>query len=307
MKRTSFLCILAVVTCLPALAQEVNIGSYNIRNHNKGDYNHDDGWRQRRDVLCGIFNLCDFDAFGAQEVNDDQIRDILERCPDFDFVGVGRDDGAKGGEYSPVFYRKDKYVALKSGTFWLSETPDTVSYGWDAQCRRVCSYVQLRDRKTRQQFWFFNTHLDHIGIVARREAVKLIVAKVHELAGDKANVVITGDFNVDQFSEPHATMLGSGRLVDSYDIAKYKFAPGGTFNDFIPAKYTEQRIDHIFVGAGSKVSRYGILLFHYWSGGKLGDTTLSSAPGELKAEMREIHLPSDHYPICAKVTFPRKR
>ena len=102
-------------------------------------------------------------------------------------------------------------------------------------------------------------------------------------------------------------MLESGRLVDSYDIAKYKFAPGGTFNDFIPAKYTEQRIDHIFVGAGSKVSRYGILLFHYWSGGKLGDTTLSSAPGELKAEMREIHLPSDHYPICAKITFPRKR
>ena len=141
MKKSSVLCILAVMAVLPAFAQEVNIGSYNIRNNNKGDYNHNDGWTQRRDVMCDLVNFCDFDAFGTQEVNEPQVKDILERCPAYDYVGVGRDDGATGGEYSPVFYRKDKYVALKSGTFWLSETPDSVSYGWDAVCRRVCSYV----------------------------------------------------------------------------------------------------------------------------------------------------------------------
>ena len=307
MKKSSVLCILAVMAVLPAFAQEVNIGSYNIRNNNKGDYNHNDGWTQRRDVMCDLVNFCNFDAFGTQEVNEPQVKDILERCPAYDYVGVGRDDGATGGEYSPVFYRKDKYVALKSGTFWLSETPDSVSYGWDAVCRRVCSYVQLRDKKTRQQFWVFNTHLDHKGIVARREAVKLIVAKIDEIAGPKANVVVTGDFNVDQFSEPHATMLASGRLVDSYDIAEYRFCPGGTFNDFFPDKYTTQRIDHIFVGAGSKVSRYGVITVHYWLADKAADTEVSSAPAELKAETREIHLPSDHYPICAKITFPRKK
>ena len=102
-------------------------------------------------------------------------------------------------------------------------------------------------------------------------------------------------------------MLASGRLVDSYDIAEYRFCPGGTFNDFFPDKYTTQRIDHIFVGAGSKVSRYGVITVHYWLADKADDTEVSSAPAELKAETREIHLPSDHYPICAKITFPRKK
>lgn len=306
MKRI-LLCIVMAGMWLGAYAQELNIGSYNIRVANNGDPKHKDGWEDRRDILCDLIRFENWDAFGAQEVTYPQLQDMLERLPDYSYVGVGRDDGVTGGEFSPVFYNTRRFEVIKSGTFWLSETPETVSLGWDAACRRVCSYALLKDRKTKQQFWFFNTHMDHIGVVARREGAKLILAKIHELTGDRSNIVVTGDFNVDQDSEAHATILSSGRLKDSYDLAQTRFAPGCTFNNWDVLTFSDRRIDHIFVSDGTSVSRYGILTYHYWEGTKLGDTDLQSAPTGLAAEQRPAHMPSDHYPINAWINFPRKK
>jgi len=306
MKRITLSIILATVW-LGAYAQELNIGSYNIRVANTVDPKHKNGWEDRRDILCDLIRFENFDAFGAQEVTYPQLCDMLERLPDYSYVGVGRDDGKDKGEFSPVFYNTKRFQLLTSGTFWLSETPEEVSMGWDAVCRRVCSYALLKDRKTKQQFWFFNTHMDHIGVVARREGAKLILAKIHELTGDKSNIVVTGDFNVDQFSEAHATILSTGRLQDSYAIAGTRFAPGCTFNSWDVNVFSEKRIDHIFVSTGTSVSRYGILTYHYWEGEKRADSELQSAPRELTAEQRNPHMPSDHYPINAWISFPRKK
>lgn len=306
MKRITLIFALVVLS-LTSKAQEVNVGSFNIRLLTDADTPHNDHWSQRRDMVCDLIAFMDFDAFGAQEVTNPQLVDMMERLPDYSYVGVGRDDGATAGEYSPVFYNSKRFVPLKSGTFWLSETPDEVSYGWDAVCRRVCSYVLLKDKQTKRQFWFFNCHLDHKGVVARRESVKLMLEKIHELAGDRANVVVTGDFNVNQFSEAYETMLSTGRLKDSYKAAEKRFAPGGTFNGWDAANYSPSRIDHIFVSSDAQVRRYGVLTFHYWMGENGADAVLKDAPSEIKSTKREVHQPSDHYPINARIIFNRKK
>lgn len=281
MKRI-FLFTAFIFAVMSIKAQTLNVATYNIRLHTKVDYKTGDGWQERRDVMCNLIAFSAFDIFGTQEVCHDQLMDMLERLPDYDYIGVARDDGATAGEYSPIFYRKNRFNVLKSGTFWLSETPEKVSYGWDADCRRVCSWAQLQDKQSGKTFWFFNTHMDHKGIKAREEGAKLLIAKIREMCKEDDKVILTGDFNVAQGSTPYNTFVESRFMKDAYDMATVKFAPAGTFNDFNTSRDSEKRIDHIFV-SGFDVERYGILTQHYWSktDGKNGN----------------IHQPSDHYPV----------
>ena len=295
MKRL-FTLTLAAFIAVSAMAQSLNCGSYNIRMHSKVDYKTGDGWTERRDIMCDLVAFTAFDIFGAQEVCHDQLEYMLERLPEYNYIGVGRDDGKKKGEYSPVFYRRDRFELLDSGTFWLSETPDEVSYGWDAECRRVCSWGYFKDKLTKKKFWFFNTHMDHIGKMARVEGAKLVISKIEQMCGKGAKVILTGDFNVAQDSPAYNTFAQSGVLADAYNLAKVKYAPGGTFNSFKVANHSDRRIDHIFV-AGVDVERYGILTYHYWSDNHGTQSALKDAPKEISAEHRGVHLPSDHYPV----------
>lgn len=180
MKRLS---VTAVLLCFVAtvFAQELNVGSVNIRYGAKGDYKKHNGWVERRDYMCSLLNHERFDIFGAQEVLKSQLDDMLERMPEYGYVGVARDDGAEKGEFSPIFYNKSRVKMLKSGTFWLSETPEEVSKGWDGLCRRVCTWGLFQDKITKAKFYHFNTHLDHRGKVAQVEGAKLILAKIAEL------------------------------------------------------------------------------------------------------------------------------
>jgi endonuclease/exonuclease/phosphatase family metal-dependent hydrolase len=264
--------------------------------HSKVDYKNGDGWTTRRDIMCDLVAFTAFDIFGAQEVCHDQLEYMLSRLPEYDYIGVARDDGKTKGEYSPVFYRRDRFELLDSGTFWLSETPDEVSFGWDADCRRVCSWGLFKDKLSKRKFWFFNTHMDHKGKAARVEGAKLVIAKIKQMCGDKARVILTGDFNVAQDSPAYNTFAQSGILKDAYNLAPIKYAPAGTFNNFKVDTHTDKRIDHIFV-KGFDVKRYGILTYHYWSDEQGSDSELNSAPTELTAEHRGVHLPSDHYPV----------
>ena len=197
MKRLFTLTFFAFAA-LCAMAQTLNAGSFNIRMHSKVDYKNGDGWTERREVMCDLVAFTAFDIFGAQEVCHDQLEYMLERLPEYDYIGVARDDGKKKGEYSPVFYRRDRFELLDSGTFWLSETPEKVSYGWDAACRRVCSWGYFKDKQTKRKFWFFNTHMDHKGKIARVEGAKLVISKIKQMCGKGAKVILTGDFNVAQ-------------------------------------------------------------------------------------------------------------
>lgn len=309
MKRT-LIYLVAVAFAISASAQELNVGSFNIRNGKplkpgqelpkKGDYSKYDGWDHRKQLVCDMINFEAFDIFGAQEVRKPQLDDMLAMLPDYDYVGVGRDDGKEKGEYSPVFYRKDKFEKLDGGTFWLSPTPEKPSKGWDAKYNRICSWAMLRHKESGKKVCFMNVHFDHRGVQARLEASKQIVAYVKKHCKG-AKVVLSGDFNVTQNSESYKHLANSKVLKDSYDLAKYRFEPTGTFNGFNARRYTNCRIDHLFVSKGTKVSRWGVLTYHYY----LDKYAIAGteAPADIKGENRTVKCISDHYAVQAFITL----
>lgn len=147
--------------------------------------------------------------------------------------------------------------------------------------------------------------MDHVGVVARREAAKLVVKKIGEIAKD-APVVLTGDFNVDQTDEIYTIFTRSGVLKDSYVVAKHRFAENGTFNAFKPDLKTDSRIDHVFVSPKFDVQRYGILTNCYWTKNADSDSTTqqaANAPQELRFQQYQRRLPSDHYPVLVKIMY----
>ena len=257
--------LLAALACsvMFADAQNLIVGSYNIRNDNRGDAQKGDGWATRYQILCDQVQWYGFDIFGTQEVKKNQLDDMLREMPEYAYEGVARDDGKEKGEYSPIFYKKDRFKYLEGGTFWISPTPEKVGVkGWDAALPRICSYVRLQDKVTKVKFWFFNLHMDHIGVEARREGAKLIIKQVLEMCG-KEPAIVTGDFNVDQNNEAYHTMLQGGVMKDSYEAAAEKFATNGTFNSFNADLHTKSRIDHIFVTSALEVTNYAVLTDGY--------------------------------------------
>ena len=191
-----------------------------------------------------------------QEVTAEQFDYLRANLKKYDCVGVGRTDGKRKGEATPVFFRKDKYKALDKGNFWLSETPDVVgSKGWDAALERVASWVKLKDKKTGRIFMAVNTHLDHVGKVARRESAKLIMRKIQEIVGDNP-AVVTGDFNVTEQDEAYTTMISNEfKMNDAYHMTENNTGVTFTWHDFcrIPADKAE-KIDYIFITPTIKVS-----------------------------------------------------
>jgi endonuclease/exonuclease/phosphatase family metal-dependent hydrolase len=289
----------------------LNVGSFNIRNgknlkegsERKGDYKKYNGWDDRKAMLCDMINLEAFDLFGAQEVRKVQLDDMLAMLPDYDYIGVGRDDGGDKGEFSPVFYRKDIFEKLDGGTFWLSPTPDVPSKGWDARYKRICSWGLFRHKASGKKVCFMNVHFDHRGVQARIEASKQIAAYVKKHCKG-VPVVLSGDFNVTQHSDSYKTLKNSKVLKDSYNLAKYHFEPTGTFNSFNPKRYTTQRIDHLFVSKGVKVSRWGVLTYHYLRTPTAEEVEASkNEPKKSRYEQRDVKCISDHYAIQSFVTL----
>jgi endonuclease/exonuclease/phosphatase family metal-dependent hydrolase len=250
-----------------------------------------------------LINLEAFDVFGSQEVKHKQLMDMVAMLPDYDYVGVARDNGAEKGEYCPVFYRKKEFKLLDSGTFWLSETPDKVSKGWDGMCRRVCTWAYLQRKSDKAKFYFLSTHLDHRGKVAQTEGAKLVLDWIKKNCKGQP-VIVVGDYNVSQTSDCYKIFAESGILDDTYELAKYRFAPTGTFNGFNPKRYTTFRIDHIFVSKGTKVSRYGVLTYRYFRNmnAELQEMD-TAAPKEIKGENRDPKCISDHYAIQSYITL----
>ena len=308
-----FLCAVMAVFAFTAVAQELNVGSFNIRNGGplregqerptKGDYKNYNGWDDRKQYVCDMINLEAFDVFGSQEVKHKQLVEMMVMLPDYAYVGVARDDGAEKGEYCPVFYRKKEFKLLDSGTFWLSETPNEVSKGWDGMCRRICTWAHLERKSDKTTFYFLSTHLDHRGKVAQTEGAKLVLDWIKKNCKGQP-VIVVGDYNVSQTSDCYKIFAESGILEDTYDLAKYRFAPTGTFNGFNPKRYTTFRIDHIFVSKGTKVSRYGVLTYRYFRdmNAELQDMD-TAAPKEIKGENRDSKCISDHYAIQSYITL----
>ena len=244
----------------------ITVASYNLRNANGGDSINGNGWGQRYPVIAQIVQYHDFDIFGTQECFIHQLKDIKEALPGYDYIGVGRDDGKEKGEHSAIFYRTDKFDVIEKGDFWLSETPDVPSKGWDAVLPRICSWGHFKCKDTGFEFLFFNLHMDHIGKKARVESAFLVQDKMKELGkGKELPAILTGDFNVDQTHQSYDAFVSKGVLCDSYEKAGFRYAINGTFNDFDPNSFTESRIDHIFVSPSFQVKRYGVLTDTYRS------------------------------------------
>ncbi len=315
MKKLLLFVIIAI--SLQLSAQEMLVGSYNIRYKNWNDSVQGEQWPKRCQVICDQVNFMSPDAFGAQEVLYGQLCDMLKALDGYDYIGIGRDDGKQGGEFEPIFYKKDKLTLLDHGDFWLSETPEKPGLGWDAACIRICTWGKFavktgvpmrrhglfnkRAKKTVPTFYYFNLHMDHVGVVARREAAKLVVARIREIA-QGAPVVVTGDFNVDQTNEIYTIFTNSGLLEDSYDAARIRFAENGTFNAFKTEYFTTSRIDHVFVSPNTQVEAYGVLTNSYWTPDDSDDLTKAAdAPQEISFDTHIRRNPSDHYPVFVKL------
>ncbi len=238
--------LLAILQLNPAYADDTNsivVMTYNIRLNTAAD--KEDAWPNRAATV--MKTLQQADTFGLQEVLKGQLDDLVAGLPEYDYVGVGRDDGKEKGEYVPVFYRKERFEKIDSGHFWLSEHPETPgSKGWDTAITRMVTWVVLKDKKSSKSFLHLNTHFDHRGPIARLESAKLIKKQAASLHPELP-AVLTGDFNCDPQSEPYKTITNSEGVVFIDTLAGYSpkdDQPAGTWNAFKAIE--RNRIDYIF-------------------------------------------------------------
>jgi endonuclease/exonuclease/phosphatase family metal-dependent hydrolase len=192
-----------------------------------------------------------------------QIKELEQRLLTYKYVGVGRADGKEKGEFSAIFYDTTRFRLLRSQTFWLAEeTGIAGKKGWDAAIERIVTWAQFRDRKTKKTFYYFNTHYDHIGKVARRESSKLLMQKVQEIAGSSP-CIITGDFNAQPKDEPIMVLKDTNNpnyFLDTKDFSHQQhYGPTGTFNGFKHKETSNEPIDYIFIKNGIDVLQHATL------------------------------------------------
>lgn len=281
MKKIFLLIVFLTVASL-AFAQNgsrINTMSFNIRYDQPKDA--EQNWHNRKENVIRMLNFYDLDIIGMQEVLVSQLNYMKEHLPEYGVVGVGRNDGKEKGEFSPVFYRKDRFKMVKTETFWLSDTPDKVSKGWDASLPRIATWTILQDKNTGKEVLFINTHFDHRGVQARIESAKLLKSKILLLAEERP-VILTGDFNSVPDSEAikHLTDPNDiNSLSDSKKEAKLQYGPNWTSGGFDTKPFAERNvIDYIFVKGISTVHRYAVFT----------------------EKLNEICL-SDHSPVFAQV------
>jgi len=224
-------------------SQPHSIISYNIRYDNNWDI--ENSWKIRRNKISKILVQYSPSIIGIQEGLLNQVQYIDSSLIDYDYVGVGRDDGKMKGEFCAIYFDTTRYVLLKNSTFWLSETPDTISVGWDAALERICTYGLFKDRITKEELLVFNTHFDHIGVVAREKSSELILKRINKINHQSLPVILMGDFNSIPNSSPVKEI--KTELSDALQISLEKLqGPRGTFNGFNEDLPIEKRIDYIF-------------------------------------------------------------
>lgn len=230
---------------------QISYMSYNIRYDNPND--HENWWSHRKSELAKMVNHYSPEVMGIQEALHNQVAYLDSALTDYDYVGVGRDDGVKSGEYAAIFYKKQQLKLLKTKTSWLSETPDIVSVGWDASMERIVTYAKFLDKRTRDTLHIFNAHFDHRGPKSRVNAAELILELIADLTQDDSKVVVMGDLNSEPNDRP--IELLTQELSDAYDLSNHKvYGPFGTYNGF-DDRPLDRRIDYILT-KNIKVDRF---------------------------------------------------
>jgi len=274
---------LGLVVCfmsigLFAYAQDLTVMTYNIRLDVSSD--GENAWPLRKEYLTSQIQFYEPDIFGVQEARPNQVIDISNSLPQYSQVGMGREGQGKG-ESSNIYYKNELFRILESDTFWLSETPDKISKGWDAAYNRVCTYALVKDKKAKKKFWVFNTHLDHVGEEARTKGIELILSKIASLNTKNYQVIFMGDFNSEPDSE---RIIALKKLMnDSRELSETKpFGPSGTFNGFKHDVPVTRLIDYIFISKNDKfkVKKYAIL-----------------------SDSKDLKYPSDHLPVYVNLKY----
>lgn len=248
-------------------SSDLKVISYNIRYNSPNDGLNK--WDNRKESVVGLIESKAPDFIGMQEVVHEQLHYLNTSLNDYSFIGVGRDDGKTKGEYSPIFYQKKQFKLIHDATFWLSETPDSISVGWDAALPRICTYGLFENIKNGQRLYVFNTHFDHIGEVARIASTQLILERMNTVNKENLPIVLTGDFNLTPDTKPikhlQSEMLDSGQKL-------FRAFPNlqGTFNGFDMLNNATRRLDYIF-SKGFDLLDVAHLLYRTPSGGWASD------------------------------------
>lgn len=256
------------------LSQDMTIVSYNVKISGDGLR---DPEKRAPYIIETILDEAP-DSFGLQEADKAWVERIAAGLTDYAYIAKYRDDGISEGESTAIFYLKDKYELVDSGFFWLSETPDEPSMGWDAACNRITSYAILKDKATGFVYAHFNTHLDHVGEVAQAESIALISAYIADIAPD-IPVVLTGDFNFFEGTYNYETVLKTGLKDSKYMAAE--FDDHATYHGYHVVLTDNKPIDYIFVnGYCSSVKSYSI-----------------------NSDFNHHILASDHFPVTVELTL----
>jgi len=280
-KMKSLICVMLSTVSLSLHAQDMRVATYNLRYDTPKD--SADRWSNRVTPIAQLIQFHDFDLFGTQEALKNQLDDLSEQLPEFERYGLGRDDGKAGGEHSAIYYKPALFELVEKGDFWLSETPDKPSLGWDAPSNiRICTWVKLKNKQSGKTFFTFNAHYDHRGIVARKESSLLILKKIKEIANDQP-VILMGDFNGDANSDWYKSLAQASSLTDTRKMVKRPYVLNGSSNGFQTGdKFPVNNavIDHIFVTKQFKAHKWGILTDTY-----------------------NGRFPSDHFPVMTVLTL----
>ncbi len=268
---------------ITSTSDTLRVATFNVRIRTTSDKGAL-SWENRKTQVAQIINSYKMDVLGVQELVDkEQEQELSRLLPSFASVSYGRDNqSGSRGERLAIYFNQNRFTLKQEGFFFLSETPDQVSKGWDAALNRICQWVLLYDKITKREFFFFNTHFDHIGKRARAGSAELIVRKIAELTDDKP-VICVGDFNASPF-ETLVYQTLTNALNDSRQKAKIVEGTPGTFNgwNLTSATFNENvRIDYVFTGIGIGVEEYRVINDQYSQ-----DT-----------------FPSDHFPVFCRIYF----
>lgn len=244
--------------------------SYNVRNSHAND--GDNAWDIRKTATKAMIDSQKPDIIGIQEAYPEQEGYIVAECPAYKAFGVGRNDGAEDGERMSIVYNSEVLSMEQGGTWWLSETPDVPSVGWDAKYPRTATWALMKDKRNGSTFYFVNTHLDHKGANARRNGLLMIVNKIKAMNAD-VPLILTGDFNV----EPgDSCLVDVDSLMISARVAAKVTTDTPSFNGF-NKEGRQKTIDYIYYYGFGEAESFSVL-----------DQDFDGKP-----------FISDHYPILA--------
>lgn len=273
-------CLLPTLPAATNSAPPLRVMTYNLRYGTASDGLN--VWANRRPLMHQLLTNAAPDLIGTQEGLYRQLQELAHDLPDYQWTGVGRDDGKTAGEFMAVFYRPARLEALSTNHFWLSDTPAVPgSTTWGNQVRRMVTWLEFRDRATDRQFFFFNTHFDHIVQLSREKSAELLRRRVQELNTSRP-VLVTGDFNAAaERNQVYTLLTGDGFFSDTWRAAPERVNDGvNTFNNYRPPVWQGNRIDWILTRGPVQVTRGEILIAH-----------------------QEHQFPSDHFPVLVELTL----